>query len=100
MRHHFAADFCEAAFPPDDANEAIGIDRDDVAGPIPSILDHPGRRIRLAQIPLHHIRSMYPEHPLLVDAKLQVCILIDHLDPDTGGWFADRSFARGESLIA
>ena len=55
MRHHFAADFAEAAEPVGDADESIFIHGCDVAGVIPTIAQHFGGLFRTTKIALHYV---------------------------------------------
>ena len=45
VRHHFAADFGEAALAAGDVDEAVVVERGDVAGHVPAVAHHLGGQI-------------------------------------------------------
>ena len=55
VRHHFAADFAEAAQAVRDREEAVFIFCRDVAGDVPAIAQNFRRFLGLAEIALHHV---------------------------------------------
>src|SRR5215472_15399507 len=63
MRHHFAADFREAAQSVGDFDKAILIDHRDVARNVPAVTDRLRRFFRPSEVSLHHVRPLNKHQP-------------------------------------
>src|SRR5437763_1366804 len=83
VRHHLAADFAESIQPISDLQEAILIDRSDIARVIPSILQDLCRFLRPAQIALHDVWSADEQYSGLADIQVRSIGGVRVDDPDT-----------------
>src|SRR5262249_46211318 len=68
VRHHLTADLAEAREPVGDGEEAVLIDRREIAGVIPAVAQDLGGLLRLAEIAQHDARSFDFEQTRLIES--------------------------------
>ena len=61
MRHHFPADLAEAAQAVGDLQEAVFVERRNVAGGVPAVAQDFGGLLRLAEVATHHVRATHEQ---------------------------------------
>ena len=84
VRHHFASDLAEAAQAIGDADEAILLERGNIAGAIPAVAQDFARFFRRVQVALHHIRTAHQQQTFTPGRQGFVRFAIDHADADSG----------------
>src|SRR5215475_10626959 len=89
VRHHFAADFAEAAEAVRDAQEAVFINGCDVSGVIPAVLEYFGGFLRSIEVPHHDVRAANEEQPGLVYRQSLAGIRVKNTHCDAGQGMAD-----------
>src|SRR5207247_11363850 len=57
VRNHLTRNLAEAAQPVCNFDESVLVDRRDIPGHVPAIMEDFRRLLRLAQISLHHVRT-------------------------------------------
>src|SRR5581483_8296581 len=91
VRHHFTADFAEAAEAVGNAEKSVFIHRGNVAGVVPAIPQHGGGFLGLVKVAAHDVGATHEKQSGLVNAEGLERFGIDDLDGDAGERMADAA---------
>src|SRR5438552_2437035 len=61
VRNHLTCNLAEAAQPVGNFDESVLVDRRDIPGDVPAIMEDFRRLLRLVEISLHHVRTSHDE---------------------------------------
>src|SRR5437762_13825045 len=89
MWDHFAADFAETGEAIRDGQEAVLIERGDIAGDIPAIAQDFRCLLGLAEITFHHVRPADQQEAGLADGEWLHRVRVDDAHSDGGQWMTD-----------
>ena len=91
---HLAADLREAREPVGDRQVAVVVDPGDVAGRVPTILQHLGGQLVAAEVAAHDVRPGDLEEALFAGAERLAAVEVDDAQRHSGQRLADGAAAR------